>query len=294
MEFAPNSEKDIIVNGIPVHIYFFSYNKDKPIGIILHGHRSDTLRMLPVINLLEKKYNMIGFDLPGFGKSGEPSYDKNYIDSCSEVLEEVIFQLKIKEKDLFVLGISLGGNVLVNYLIKHPNITFKKFACIAPTFSVKLLVIKPKLKKFVFWFTRNLSKGGLLSKISQSAVNNDRFFKFVAKTFDKDSYDDDAILDYEMRQWRLMTMQLWGKSLYDLLNTDYTILDSKFDFENVHFVYPENDQYFDAPKCIIEFKKLFPKAQFNYFQSDKHIPKGDYAANPDIADSMKRLVDALG
>jgi pimeloyl-ACP methyl ester carboxylesterase len=260
---------------------------------MIHGHRSDTKRMFPVIKFLEEKYNMICFDLPGFGKSKDCPKCENYIDLCAGLLDTFLKQMRLDTKEVFVVGISLGGNVLFNYLNDRRDVEFKKLGFVAPVYSYKHMGLKPALRTFVFWLTKNVKDGGLVARIAQWVIDSDRLFAFIVKRVDGEAYHSQDVIDYELSQWRLSTMQHWGKSLYDLLQMDYTTVTEPFSNHDVVFVYPNHDQYINAPESIDGFKRLFPKARFNYYPSDKHIPKGDFGSDPELLASMKKIVDAL-
>lgn len=294
MKYIPNSEAYITVGDVPLHTYFFSYAPNKPICIMLHGHRSDTIRMLPVIKFLEEKYNMIGFDLPGFGKSTYCPPCDNYIDLSVDIFDGFLKELDVNTEEIAVVGVSLGGNILVNYLLKHPQTKFKKIGLVAPIYSYKNLSMKPLFKKFVYWITRKLSRGGLITKLTQRIINSDRLFSTVVKCIDYKLYSDESVVEYERSQWRLMTMQHWGKSLNNLLHTDYSNSDQVFhELKDVVFVYPKRDQYIDAPVAIEKFKRMFPHARFNRMASEQHIPRGNYSSNPEFIASMRDIIDAL-
>jgi pimeloyl-ACP methyl ester carboxylesterase len=296
MNFIPNSELDIEIDGSKLRFYFYDFNPENPPLLILHGLRADTNRVLPIINLIKHRYNVISFDLPGFGNSKnfeESKYqNKNYIEYNSSILQEIFTILGSDSKELAVLGISNGANILLDFKQKNQDSYFQKIVLFAPIFSYQYLSMKPSYKKFVDWITDQTMGEKWAGKLLQKIILNDTLCNIAFKVFDKKSRKDKAILDYERSQWRLMTMKHWGKTLHDFLRIDYSAIHSIFKDE-VTFVYPQHDQYLDVEKTVEEFKKQFPNANFLYFDSDQHIPRGNYMENKTAGKSIEDLINKI-
>ncbi len=293
MEFIPNSEHDVFLGECKVHLYYFDYSEEKPYAIILHGLRADTERIKPFVNILKSMYNVVTVDLPGFGKSAECVDFKNYIHLCSAVLDKLIRHLGVPTEKLGLFGISHGANVIVDYLLMHPLLEFQKIGLMAPIYSRKYLSMKPAMKRFVYWFTKTMAKGGYLCWLIQKLVDSDRLFPFFVRLVDKESAQSKSIVEYEKKQWRLMTMQHWGRTLGDFLKIDLSTLNITYQVKNIVFAYPQHDQYLDVESSISGFKKLFPNADFRQFASDKHIPRGDVEENETFMSSIREIIDQI-
>jgi hypothetical protein len=192
-------------------------------------------------------------------------------------------------KELSLFGVSSGAITILRYLINHdPNIKFPLIGLQAPIFSKKYLSFKPHMKIFVPWLGRNLSKGKTFSKIMQKVINNDRSFKIYASLWDSDVKNDKDMLEYEKRNWRIMSMQLWGRSLMDFFKADFenVIHDFTKYTDPFIFLYPEFDQYLDVKRSAQEFKKLIPKSEFKYYKLKKHAPRGEVLKNPEVAKAI--------
>lgn len=86
--------------------------------ILLHGLGANVGRWTDTVNALAADYRVLAYDLPGFGKSekGEHPYSIAFF---LQVLEELIATLKLE--DPILVGHSLGGAVVLEYLLKHPQ-----------------------------------------------------------------------------------------------------------------------------------------------------------------------------
>lgn len=86
--------------------------------VFVHG-LSDSLRYWNVLtNELKKQYEVLSFDLRGHGNSSDDESDTS-IDLYQEDLYQLLKALKI-ENAVFA-GLSLGGNIILDLAINHPE-----------------------------------------------------------------------------------------------------------------------------------------------------------------------------
>lgn len=88
--------------------------------ILLHGLGANVGRWSDTINALAVDYRVLAYDLPGFGKS-EKRNQAYTIPLFLRSLEEFIDRLQLKSPVL--IGHSMGGAVVLEYLLKHPERT---------------------------------------------------------------------------------------------------------------------------------------------------------------------------
>jgi pimeloyl-ACP methyl ester carboxylesterase len=297
MTFKPNSYTYIKILNVDVYVEFFSYNPKNPTALILHGSRADTQRLLPFVNLLEHKYNIISFDFPGFGKSKsgviKGVIKGNYIEYCAEVLDLVIKELQLIPQETTIFGISQGANTIIQYLLQYPTQSFLKCGFMGPIYSYKYLSMKPTYKRFVYWLTSTLKKDGFVNKIFQGAINSKRFFTVLMILFDWECLTNKSVREYERSQWQLMTTQHWGSTLLDFLSIDLSKITTVLPSKNTTFVFPIKDQYLDIDSTVEGFKKLCPEATFSYFKAQKHIPRGNFVENKEFMESVREIVESL-
>jgi len=98
----------------------------KGVVCLVHGIGEHSSRYAPLARTLNKAgYAMLGFDMRGHGKSegvrGDvPSYE-SYLNDIDHFLEEA--KLCYPNKPFFLYGHSLGGNLVINFVLRrHPHI----------------------------------------------------------------------------------------------------------------------------------------------------------------------------
>lgn len=113
--------------------------------VLLHGWGQNTEMMDPIGKGLEKKFYITNIDLPGFGKSSEPTYGYTVYDYY-EVIDKLLTKLKIKNP--IIIGHSFGGKIAIIYAAKKK---VDKLILLSSPFrrSTKKKSIKVKVLKFL-------------------------------------------------------------------------------------------------------------------------------------------------
>lgn len=127
----------LVVNSVLTN--YLEINSDKKdILLILHGWRNSSSNWQEVSRLITN-FRVIALDMPAFGGTthlpGEPSV-KEYADFVND------FILKLKLKNISVLGHSYGGQVAVDLALRYPE-SFKKLILVSPAC---IRFTTPKLK----------------------------------------------------------------------------------------------------------------------------------------------------
>ena len=98
-----------------VEINYIRYgNKNKQTVVLLHGWGQNIEMMKPIGDNLDS--DVIIVDLPGFGKSSEPTYPW-MVDDYVEAIKELLDNLKVKNPIL--IGHSFGGKISLLYASKY-------------------------------------------------------------------------------------------------------------------------------------------------------------------------------
>lgn len=129
-----------------LNINYLNYGKKTGKSIVfLHGWNQNIEMMKALSDLLEKDYNIIIVDLPGFGKSTEPK-EALTVDDYVEIINKLLLKLKIKEPSL--VGHSFGGKISLLYASKYK---VDKLIVLGSPFKVryKKQPIKVKFLKFL-------------------------------------------------------------------------------------------------------------------------------------------------
>ena len=129
-----------------VDLNYERYGKEKGKSIVLlHGWGQNIEMMKPIGDRLKKDYDIIIFDLPGFGLSSEPKifwtcYD--YVELIHKALEE------LKVENPIIIGHSFGGKLSLIYASKYQ---VEKLVCLASPFCKEItkVTMKAKVLKFM-------------------------------------------------------------------------------------------------------------------------------------------------
>lgn len=100
-----------------VNINFIQYgNESGKEVVLLHGWGQNIEMMDPIGKGLESDYHITIIDLPGFGKSSEPTYGWTIYDYYEAVK---ILLKKLKIKNPILVGHSFGGRISIIYAAKE-------------------------------------------------------------------------------------------------------------------------------------------------------------------------------
>ena len=132
------------IRGINLNYERYGNIKGESI-VLLHGWGQNIEMMKPIGDNFQKDFDIIIFDLPGFGKSDEPTtvwscYD--YVELIHETLEE------LKVKNPIVIGHSFGGKLGLIYSSRY---SVNKLVCLASPYcrEIKKVSLKVKVLKFM-------------------------------------------------------------------------------------------------------------------------------------------------
>lgn len=184
--------------------------------VMLHGWGSGAKSFFPLLEFLDKKIDLVIFDLPGFGEVplNRPYTLEDYLEFLEEHLSKELHLRKIEKFAL--LGHSFGGALALLYTLKHPY-QVEKLILYNPA------ILRPNtLKIKIFNFLSKLAKPFfLLLPQKFSLLIKKAFYKFVIKSYDYFLADENLRktlanikkdLREEAKRIKTKTYLLWGKS----------------------------------------------------------------------------------
>ena len=201
--------KDVYINYVE-----YGNMKGKPI-VLLHGWGQNIEMMDSIGKGLEKDYRIIILDLPGFGKSSEPTYGYTVYDYY-EVLCEFLDKLKVKNPIL--VGHSCGGRIAIIYSAKRK---VEKLVLLSAPFrrSTKKNSFKVKVLKFMkkVPIIKELEEY-MKSKIGSTDYRNasSMMRKILVNTVNED------LTEY-LKQIEVPTLLIWGEN-----DTAVSVEDAKY------------------------------------------------------------------
>ena len=129
------------------YVYFKKEGNGSPI-ILLHGWGVDSSCFDDLMDSLKEKYQVFAIDLPGFGKSVEPS-DYYVLEDYVGLVEQFVNDKKLANP--IILGHSFGGRIAIRYASRHrvSKLILVDSAGMKPKnyVKVKLKIMIYKLKK---------------------------------------------------------------------------------------------------------------------------------------------------
>ena len=121
--------------------------------VLIAGLGADSSLFKPYTDRLAEKYKVLIFDNRGAGKTDKPDLPYS-IPMMAEDTASLLEALGVEEA--FLLGVSLGGRIAMEFTLQHPG-TVRKLILVsaAPSVQTKLSVF-PKIIKYV----RSMRKSG--------------------------------------------------------------------------------------------------------------------------------------
>lgn len=127
-----------------IDINYINYgNEQGQTIVLLHGWGQNIAMMKPLGDALQKEFNIVIIDLPGFGESEEPKTVWT-LDDYALAIKELLNNLKITNPIL--IGHSFGGKISLLYASKYEC---QKLVLLASPFKqeIKKLSLKTKILK---------------------------------------------------------------------------------------------------------------------------------------------------
>lgn len=115
VEYVKSSSGYAEVNG--TRLYYEVIGSGRPL-VLIHGYALDTRMWDDQIDDLSQQYQVVRYDLRGFGKSAVPTGESF---AYHEDLKALLEFLGIGKVHL--LGLSLGGSIAINFALTYPEAT---------------------------------------------------------------------------------------------------------------------------------------------------------------------------
>ena len=111
-------------DGLKIATFSNHFKSEKGVIIITHGMGEHSMRYLEMVDFYTNEgYTVISFDIRGHGLSeGKRGHTPGY-DFLMDDIERVYTQVKNDYPSLpiFLFGHSMGGNLVLNFLLRKPN-----------------------------------------------------------------------------------------------------------------------------------------------------------------------------
>lgn len=185
--FGNNKEigKLMEVNG--VKLYYEVYGQGEPL-LLIHGNNSSMASFDNQLEVLSKKYLVIGLDSRGQGNSSSNDTMLTYELMADDVN---VFLDQMTLKNVNVLGWSDGGNIAVILGMEHPD-KVKKMAIMGTVLYNNETSVDPKINKILNQQVREMKERGVAENnmdyrlkmllLTEPNINPDALKKIQAPT----------------------------------------------------------------------------------------------------------------
>lgn len=95
--------------------YRYSDVKSQQTLVFLHGFSLDHRMWEPQIENFSSKFNVLVYDLRGYGKSSIPNQNYSHNDDLFHLLNHLVI------KQIHLIGLSMGGRVAIDFTLEHPE-----------------------------------------------------------------------------------------------------------------------------------------------------------------------------
>lgn len=217
-------------------------------GIGEHSSRYDCWAK----RFVNEGFAVVSFDLRGHGKS---QGKKGHIPNIEQLLQDVDYLLDFSEKELpnkptFIYGHSMGGNIVLNYIIKR-NKNIK--AAIVTSPWLKLIYPPSKIAIFLAEIVANF-----FPSFTQSTSLNSSYISNNKKEIDKYSSDT---LTHNKISVKLFT---------ELKKAGDWILKNSFKYKTPLLLMHGTDDKITSHEASIEFKNKNPQTELKLWKGYYH------------------------
>jgi len=111
----------ITSDSIKINIeHFNSFDQQNDSVLLIHGFTGSLEGWRDIYPNLDERFNYVGIDLIGHGKSDSPTDIEKYKpESLVSQIQDILDQLSINK--VIILGYSMGGRVALNFAVSHPQ-----------------------------------------------------------------------------------------------------------------------------------------------------------------------------
>ncbi|MBK7967040.1 MAG: alpha/beta hydrolase [Bacteroidetes bacterium] len=186
MKNVKSRGNDLYINVNDIKVCYDDHGKGETPIIFIHGFPFDKLMWQKQLDLFGKNHRVIAYDIRGFGKSTLGSAQGS-INLFADDLVNFMDGLKITKA--IVCGLSMGGYILLNAIIRYPQrfdaIILSETQCIADSFEAKekrkkaiSQIVAGKINDFALGFIANIfsdetkkTKGDVVEKIKSTIIS---------------------------------------------------------------------------------------------------------------------------
>ncbi len=237
---------------LDVH-YRLEGDPENPLLILVHGLGANLNCWRRVFPYLTKDFQVLAFDLPGFGLTPNPNdYFGEHPDQLVELTIALIKKLNLKTP-AHLAGNSMGGVISLALMESHPEL-FKSAFLINPALSRKLAVLKMDR---LLWLAEPLSR----------VLNRGSLLWLYSRTLAKPELLEPQVLDHLARNYIGNPSGIRNFARYIRLIQEQSV--PQIDYANCMFLFSQGDRVVTLQHQK-RISKFFPHAKSIYHPTGGH------------------------
>ncbi|MBP6005956.1 alpha/beta hydrolase [Candidatus Saccharibacteria bacterium] len=293
------SSKQYDIDRIQQIIYFHPpTNPDSTkTFLLIQGLHSNQTRMHGVIEFLQDYGQVISFDLPGTGETAPLNSTGQDIslENLSEYLGKLISQIEVT--NLFVVAISLGGQLITTTLLQNPELENKLDKILGlgcPLGADSFHPFDLKNPELFFFKSLLVFRYWPLINIAQRIVNSPKIkwlYRLGIKKY-QDTGQRSELVELEYQLWKqdLKTHATIG---HQLLTKQFLIpSNAKIEIDFINLI-TKDDQYIDWNKTNQLFGQYYRNYSFHFLKLANHAPSLIATKEEIKATLTKQILDII-
>lgn len=237
---------------LPVH-YRLEGNPEKPLIVLIHGLGANLNCWRRIIPLLKDHFQVLAFDLPGFGLTPNPEhFFGDHPDQLTEMVVALMDKLELKGP-AYLVGNSLGGVISLSLMEKYKD-HFSKALLINPALSRTL--VKLPLYRYV-WLAAPIAR----------VLNRGALAWLYARTLAKPQDLEPEVVDHLAMNYVRNPAGIRDFARYVKLIQDQGV--PEVDYSNCLFLFSGGDRVVTSPHQQ-RIHKFFPLAKTVFHPSGGH------------------------
>lgn len=163
------SKNKIDLRNVTISYEYYSANPHADTLVFIHGFLSCSFSFRKLFPLLYNDYNLLCFDLPGFGESEKISTLHYSLHEYAALTNDLLDRLNIEKAIL--IGHSMGGQIALRTCIQHPE-RVEKLILLCSSSYIKSSSLPLRLCSYLPFFPYCLS-------IGMSSINIEKNFQHL-------------------------------------------------------------------------------------------------------------------
>ncbi len=183
------------------------------------------------------------------------------------------FARKIGLRDYILMAGSMGG-IIALYMLKNPRHKIRKLVLFGTPYDRAHFWLGKKSRWLLSLLLKTAVKSKIATRMADYFIGIDFLLSRTLKRSLSSSDQKKEIIEYEMRQWRVMPAKIWMETAHAILNVNFSREKIKTKIPTL-IVAAKGETYIDSQPTIAGLQKMCPNSQVAYLPFKRHVPRGE-------------------